>query len=272
MPIPLQMVSHPASLFLILFCATAVVTTLGALVLREKIPLDAHARNNFNVIHAATLTLFGLLVGFTLSMSVSRYDSRKHDEQEEASAISTAYLRADLLGESAGVSIKSILLTYLDLRIRDYATTDEGETKAIVRETERLQDRLWREVSSIGLTRSDPVMATVIGSVNEVLNAQGYTQAAWRNRIPAGVWALLLIIALLSSVMQGYIIRGPLKRNFSLLILPFSVSLSIALIADIDSPRGGLIRVVPQNLTGLAASIAPTEAMRRLDPMPRSAP
>lgn len=233
-----------------------IATMVGAFLLREKAPLDAPARENFNVIHAATLTLFGLLVGFTLSMFVSRYDNRKHDEQEEASAISTAYLRADLLDGEVSASIKATLLAYLDLRIRDYGASDEAGLRAVAHETVTLQDQLWRAVSPIGQKRSDPVMALVIASVNEVLNTQGYTQAAWRNRIPAGVWALLLIIALLSSVMQGYMSRGALKRNLSLLILPLSASLSISLIADIDSPRGGFIRVVPQNLTALAASIA----------------
>ncbi|MGF6902279.1 hypothetical protein [Paraburkholderia phytofirmans] len=40
-----------------------------------------------------------------------------------------------------------------------------------------------------------------------------------------------------------------------LLIVPLLVSLSFMLVADIDSPRGGVIRVKPLNLHALADSI-----------------
>jgi hypothetical protein len=38
-------------------------------------------------------------------------------------------------------------------------------------------------------------------------------------------------------------------------VLPFVFAVSFLLIADIDSPRSGLIRVHPQNLISLAASL-----------------
>lgn len=38
------------------------------------------------------------------------------------------------------------------------------------------------------------------------------------------------------------------------LILPLVISFSFMLIADIDSPRGGIIRVKPQNLHSLKAA------------------
>jgi hypothetical protein len=45
------------------------------------------------------------------------------------------------------------------------------------------------------------------------------------------------------------------RQAVLLLVLPVIVSISLLLIADIDSPRGGLIRVVPENLISLSQSL-----------------
>ncbi len=87
--------------------------------------------------------------------------------------------------------------------------------------------------------------------MNDVLNSQGYTQAAWWNRIPMGAWALMSGIALLSNVLVGYGARKVRVRLF--MMLPLVVAVSFFLIADIDSPRRGVIRVHPQNLESLQA-------------------
>jgi hypothetical protein len=89
--------------------------------------------------------------------------------------------------------------------------------------------------------------------MNDVLNSQGYTQAAWRNRVPIEAWGLLLLISIFCNLMIGYGAHG--RARFVLLILPAVLSVSLFLIADIDSPRGGLIRVRPQNLESLAESL-----------------
>ena len=39
------------------------------------------------------------------------------------------------------------------------------------------------------------------------------------------------------------------------LVLPLALSIAFLLISDLDSPRGGIIRVPPQNLAGLAESL-----------------
>jgi protein-S-isoprenylcysteine O-methyltransferase Ste14 len=98
-------------------------------------------------------------------------------------------------------------------------------------------------------------MALVVAGMNDVLNSQGYTQAAWRNRVPVEAWALLGVISIFCNLMIGY---GAQTRSPALLlILPVVLSISLFLIADIDSPRRGLVRVRPQNLQSLADSLHP---------------
>jgi hypothetical protein len=91
--------------------------------------------------------------------------------------------------------------------------------------------------------------------MNEVLNSQGYTQAAWWNRIPSAAWALMVAIAICSNLLIGYGARRGEAKTSLLLVLPLIVSISFSLIADIDSPRGGVVRVRPQNLVTLSQSL-----------------
>jgi hypothetical protein len=83
-----------------------------------------------------------------------------------------------------------------------------------------------------------------------VLNSQGYTQAAWWNRIPVAAWGLMGLIAILSNTLLGYHERR--TSRLVLLILPMTASIAFFLIADIDSPRGGVIVVAPQNLIAVS--------------------
>ena len=89
--------------------------------------------------------------------------------------------------------------------------------------------------------------------MNDVLNSQGYTQAAWRNRIPVAAWGLMGLTAVFSNMLLGY--RERKTGMLVLVILPVIVSIAFFLIADIDSPRGGVIRVAPQNLMSVSQFI-----------------
>jgi len=210
-------------------------------------------REDFKFVLGGTLTLLGLIVGFTFSMSVERYNQRKNYEEEEANAISTEYLRADLLPPADAANVRSLLTNYLAQRMADYRSRDRQLLRQIEIETARLQTRMWSTVSAPAAAQPTPVMALVVAGMNDVLNSQGYTQAAWRNRVPIEAWALLGLISIFCNLMIGYGAQG--KSPALLLILPVVLSISLFLIADIDSPRRGLVRVRPQNLQSLADSL-----------------
>jgi hypothetical protein len=92
-------------------------------------------------------------------------------------------------------------------------------------------------------------------SMNDVLNTQSYTQAADWNRIPLPAWALMALIAMLCNLRVGYAASRLKSRRLLLFILPLVVSIGFFLIADIDSPRGGVINVQPQNLLSVAGGL-----------------
>ena len=176
---------------------------LGAF-LRRRWPLKDDQRDDFGIVQTATLTLLGLIIGFSFSMAISRYDLRKNYEEAEANAIGTEYVRADLIPTSGAVALRVELKNYLDLRILFYRTRDEIELRQISADTTRLQGEMWSAVQAPAVERPTPVIALAVSGMNDVLNSQGYTQAAWWNRIPASAWGLMIAIAICSNVLVGY--------------------------------------------------------------------
>jgi hypothetical protein len=114
---------------------------------------------------------------------------------------------------------------------------------------------MWNEVRDAAVATPDPVRATVVTGMNDVINRQGYTQAARWNRIPLPAWGLMAAIAVFSNFLIGYGAKE--ASNYVLLVVPLVIAVSFFLIADIDSPQGGLVRVAPQNLIALADSLKP---------------
>jgi hypothetical protein len=221
--------------------------------IRKKGPLTADERENFDIVRNAALTLLALIIGFSFSMAVSRYDQRKNYEEAEANAIGTEYVRADLLPTEDRASVRELLGRYTDQRVLFYLARDQGQIGQIDADTAKLQSQLWSAILRAATSQPTPVVALAVSGMNDVLNSQGYTQAAWWNRIPAAAWGLMGLIAISCNFLIGYAERR--SSALVLLILPLIVSISFFLIADIDSPRGGVIRVLPQNLISLSQSM-----------------
>jgi hypothetical protein len=217
--------------------------------------LEEEEHEDFVLIVSATLTLLALIIGFSFSMAISRYDQRKNYEESEANAIGTEYVRADFLPAADAASVRALLKNYLDQRILFYTTRDENQRRQIASATAQLQTELWSAVQAPAAAQPTPLSALVVSGMNDVLNAQGYTQAAWWNRIPTAAWCLMVAIAIFSNLLIGYGARRAKAHELLLLVLPLVVSIAFFLIADIDSPRGGVIRVRPQNLVSLAESL-----------------
>ncbi len=214
-------------------------------------PDDAE-REDLGLVLGAALTLLGLIIGFTFSMAVSRYDLRKNYEEAEANAIGTEYLRAELLPADDAARAQGLLRSYVDQRILFYTARDPARLDTIGSSTAQLQKDLWSAVKVPAAAQPTAVSALVVSGMNDVLNSQGYTQAAWWNRIPAGAWILLVAIGLCCNVLFGYHARRLEGKDIRFFILPLIVAVSFFLIADLDSPRGGVIRVRAQNLESLA--------------------
>ena len=225
----------------------------GAFVSRKLRSVKDDERDDLGLVINASLTLLALIIGFTFSMAVSRYDLRKNYEEEEANAIGTEYVRAGLLPSDVATRVRQLLVQYLDKRLLFYTVRDTQQLALLDTETAKLQGQMWLLVQDAAKAQPTPVTALAVAGMNDVLNRQGYTQALWWNRIPVGAWSLLMTLAICSCLLTGY---GAHKRGLLLFtVLPFLVSMAFFLVADIDSPRRGVIRVPPQNLISLSQSL-----------------
>jgi len=247
---------YPLLLLLpISFVGMLAATALGGWFAAHRETIADESREDFNVIQAATLTLLGLIIGFTFSMALNRYDQRKNLEEEEANAIGTAYLRADLLPEADAAKVRALLRDYAQLRMRYLITRDGAELADVNAKTAKVQDALWAAVRAPANANPTPLTQLVVVSANDVINSQGYTQAAWWNRIPHGAWVLMFVMGLAANFLVGVGAKRPGAERKLLAVLPFVVACAFFLIADIDAPRSGVIRVHPQNLQALVDSL-----------------
>jgi len=253
-----RLTDYPLLVFGVSFVALWLCAQLGAALRRRHEAHGERAPETFTIVLTASLTLLGLIIGFTFSMAVSRYDMRKNYEASEANAIGTEYVRAGFLSAADATMTRMLLRSYLDQRILLYQSRDEDRRREIRQRVTQLQGQLWSTVQNAALAQPSALTALAAAGMNDVLNAEAYTQAAWWNRIPPAGWLLMWVIALLCNALLGYAASGATRRSLLLLILPLLLAIAFLLIADIDSPRGGVIRVSAPNLLSLAEQLAPT--------------
>jgi len=249
------MIVFPIPLFLASFLVLSLAAWLGATRFEKPRAEAAALREEFTVIQGATLTLLGLIIGFTFSMALDRYEQRKNFEGAEANAINTALQRAELLPPEDTARVRSMLLSYLDQRVLFYSSRSLQQLKQIARSTPKLQAELWSAVRAPATANPTSLTALAVESINNVINAEGDTQAAWLNRIPGTAWLLMGTIAIFATLLVAIGVNRDVGFSSVLAVLPLIISIAFYLIADIESPRLGIISVVPENLMSLAGVV-----------------
>ena len=255
------MITLPFPILIGTFAVLCLAAWLGATRFERLRAEAAGLRQEFNVIQSATLTLLGLIVGFTFSMALDRYEQRKDFEAAEANAILTAFQRADLLPAGDAARLRSLLRSYLDQRVRYFDARWPHEVDSATATGAALQGRLWSAATRPALANPKSVTALAVEGVNRVVESQGDTQASWSNRIPGTAWMMMGAIAIFSTLLVGIGLRKGSGFSHMLMVLPMVIGIAFFLIADIESPRMGIIRVVPKNLAGLVDTLRAPQAL-----------
>lgn len=216
-------------------------------------PIEDEERKDLANLETATLGLLGLIIAFSFSMAIGRYDQRKNCEADEANAIGTEFARADLLPTPEAENVRTLLKDYLHQRVAFYEDRDAKDIQQIGVVTDNIERQLWSSIDGAAAKQPTPPVALAAAGMNSVFDDRAYTQAAWWNRIPVAAWDLMISIAILCNFLVGY---SAYRNNAHLfIVLPLALSIAFLLISDLDSPRGGIIRVTPQNLTSLAETL-----------------
>lgn len=203
----------------------------------------------------ATLGLLAFILAFTFGLASQRFDTRKQLVLDEANSIGTTYLRAAMLPERRE-EIRSLLREYVDVRLEAVQTGNLAEG---VRRSEALLDQLWAHAVSIGEKHAASIVVGLyIQTLNETIDLHTKRLTAVRNRIPGSVWMALFAVSLLSFAAMGYHAGlSRTSRSLAAVVVAVAFSTVIWLIADLDRPHEGSLKVSQQAMIDLRQSMRP---------------
>jgi hypothetical protein len=201
----------------------------------------------------ALLAVLGLLLAFTVSMAVERYDARDQLVIEEANAIGSAELRARFLPDTARTRSRALFEHYLDRRLRwGEGAGDEATQERLLQEAGDDQQQLWQIAVASGTLTPTPVFALYESALDQMIDIAARRAHVRANRIPGPVVWLLVVMTLLANGLFAAVLGHNKKRNtLDLHLLAFATWLVVALIADLDGPRHGLVQVSQEPLLRL---------------------
>jgi hypothetical protein len=244
----MTLVEYPWAVFGILFLSLLAVVELGH---RLRPAAWAHDDEEFREPLTATRDsvslLLSLLLGFTLAMALPRYEDRKKLLVDEANAIGTTALRAQMLPEPARGKILQLLSPYVDARVAFSAADLRGDEllRSLVN-AKQPQDEMWKQTIAAAQQSPTAITSLFIQSLNESIDLSEKRLATLENRIPNAVWIMLALVSVLSCLTIGASERR--RIWFVMVVSSLTIAIVMALIADLDSPRTGLIQIGQQSL------------------------
>lgn len=202
----------------------------------------------------ATLGLLAFLLAFTFGLAAERFDARRRVVLDEANAIGTTYLRAGMLPDRRD-AVRALLGDYVDTRLEAVLSGNVAEG---IRKSEQLHEQLWAQATAVA--ESNPtsiIVGLFVQSLNEVIDLHAKRVAAGlRSRIPGMIWVTLFAVAILSFAAMGYHAGlSRTRRSVAELAVAFTFAAVIGLIADLDRPQEGLLKVSQQALIDLQQSM-----------------
>lgn len=210
---------------------------------------------------SAVLGLLALLIAFTFSLSLNRYDQRRAIVVEEANAIGTAEMRVRLLPAPGDARLSRLLQDYARTRLA-YGQSVEAEKPALAARAASQRNEIQAAaLAALAPEARSPLAALVTPSINAVLDVGVEREALNEARIPGTILVILLAYTLLTAVMLGIALTGKRARQRQATIALFaSLTLTIAMILDLDRPQRGTIRVDQTPMQQLVDGFAPVPA------------
>ena len=252
------------ALALLILAVIGGATALGYTIGRYLRQHEAKLREPFGVLQAALLGVVGLILAFGLSLAVGRYEDRRAATVEEANAIGTSYLRAQLIAEPARTRSLALFPRYTDLAIH---ISSEVPGSAGMRRTTAaegvLQRHLWHLAGqSIAAAQLASAPRLYVDSLNETFDAQSARLSALNNRVPGAVLALEVVGAGVAMGLLALHIAVLGRGLVAMLAAAVLVTLLLLVTFDLDRPTRGLIKVPDTPLVAARASMIPPPAAR----------
>jgi hypothetical protein len=211
-------------------------------------------QENDPLLTSAVLGLLALLLSFTYALAVDRYETRRLLVQEEANAIGTMYLRAQLIEEPHRSRISRILIEYTENRIAlAYARRDENSD--LLARNERLLADFWSESAAVYPSLHNLEFSSLFyGSANELIELDATRKSARLVRVPPVIFVLLFVYITATATLLGVFSSSRRALAQSCLFLALLVSFLLVII-DIDQPTMGAIRESQAPMERLRATL-----------------
>ncbi len=210
-------------------------------------------------IGGAALGLLGLLLGFSLSMAISRWDARHAIIIQEANAIGTLSLRAGLLEEPLRDDLRDSLRAYTEARIALGGPRKHPEALRKARkESEDIHAEIWSVVKRANIpSTTNATLASLIGAANEVIDVHELRLSSLQNHLPSALFYLLLSVACFSVVFLAWSFGAASQRGRTpIILLALLVGAVLLLIMDVNRPQRGIIEVGVASLERTEKSIS----------------
>ncbi len=247
------------SLELALVLAAIVFGATGAaIMLGRRHRQRSDMREPFAVLQGALLGVVGLILAFGLSLAVGRYQDRRAAVVDEANAIGTTYLRAQMLAEPVRSRSLALLVQYTEQSIRlGTAVPDSAKAKSIIAAENVLQRRLWALAGqAVAASPVDTAPRLYVETLNEMIDSQGVRVAGLNNRVPAEVWVLEIVGAAAAVAMLAFYLSVLGRGLLTVMIAAGLVTMLLYVSFDLDRPTRGLIKVPDTPLISLRASMS----------------
>jgi hypothetical protein len=240
----------------VLLLGLILVVEIGHLVGLRYMPQSTDAvKSQVNTIQGSLLGVLALLLGFTFSLALQRYDTRSQAVVAEANAIGTAMLRAELLPPSVRVETQQVFRQYLQQRVAaaEISLDRHDERQAALEQSNATLDQLWAYARQAASADPNPVNSGLfIQALNDVIDTYGLRDAALNRHVPELVLFLLFGTFAMAAGLVGFSSGLSGKRIFfPTYVLIVLIALLVFLIIDLDRPRRGLIAVSQQSLIDL---------------------
>jgi hypothetical protein len=230
-----------------IFLAILGCLMLGRWLGRRAMGQYATSTPNTSSLEASVFALLGLLIAFTFSGALSRFDLRRIQAVDEANAMGTAYLRIDLLAVAAQPLLRETFRNYVDARIATYrALPDLEAARRELARSQDLQREIWTQaVAASRMAESRPgTEVLVMPALNQMFDITTVRVVATQMHPPLIIYAMLIVLALASALLAGYQSAGEKGYGWvQNIAFAAVVSFTVYVILDIEYPRLGWIRI-----------------------------
>jgi hypothetical protein len=224
---------------------------------KARTHVDEAVRSRNAVFESAILGVLGLLLGFTMSMAVTRFELRRQLVVDEANAIGTTWLRSQLMPAPDSAEFSGLLRQYVDARLRYSPAMKLGDMPGVRAEGARLQSQLWSRAAGFAVKDRSVNSSLLLQALNQSIDLEATRWAAFWGHVPQSVIFINVVIAMFAAGLLGYGFGLIGKRNVaSIVLLSLAICGVLTVIVDLDRPWQGLIQISQQPMIDVQQQLA----------------